>query len=66
MRGQLDLQEPGPRGSPHVPQEPAGSRAAARLEPVLTAKVDSCLVSRLPPHRGQAGLRSAVTSCSKR
>jgi hypothetical protein len=57
-------QEPGPRGSPQVPQGPAGWRAAAAAPPVPTAKVEMSFSSFLPPQDGQAGFADPVTIVS--
>jgi hypothetical protein len=49
-------QAPGPRGSPHDPQGPLGLAAAADswdFSP-RTAKLESCWLSRLLSHLGQA------------
>jgi hypothetical protein len=52
--GQCIEQEPGPRGSPHDPQTPLSIRESV-LEPVLTAKTDSCFSRASPWQAGQAG-----------
>jgi hypothetical protein len=50
-------QEPGPRGSPHVPQAPAGAAANAEGAGAfeLTANTDSCFSSSALAHEGQLG-----------
>ncbi len=60
---QFRLHAPGPRGSPHVPQPPAGT-AGSRGPDDETAKTESCLSSAWLRHDGQAGAREAVTSVS--
>ena len=56
------LQEPGPRGSPQLPQAPIGG--AESFEDAETAKTESCLSRSWPSHVGQAGWRDPVTSVS--
>jgi hypothetical protein len=53
--GQFE-QAPGPRGSPHMPHEPAGAGLERRIGTVeLTANTDSCFSSAVPAQAGQAG-----------
>jgi len=47
-------QDPGPRGSPQVPQGPLSIRESV-FGPVLTAKTDSCFSSPCPWQAGQDG-----------
>ena len=60
-------QEPGPRGSPQLPQGPgAGREEGLLLGP--TAKAESCCSSRLPlqeEHSGRPPRRELITRASK-
>jgi hypothetical protein len=58
-------QDPGPRGSPQVPQAPPPAIRGAEL-PELTAKVENWRDSSRPWHAGHSGAAEAVTSFSKR
>ena len=61
---QLARQEPGPRGSPQAPQEPAACRGGAPDDLADTAKTECCFSSDVPWHAGQDAGREAVTSVS--
>jgi len=57
-------QEPGPRGSPQLPQAPDAVGVAE--EPLAcTANTESCGARFLPPHFGQAALSFPNTRASK-
>ena len=58
-------QEPGPRGSPQVPHAPMGLLLAGARSPP-TAKLESCWLSRLLSHLGQAAFLFPSTIASKR
>jgi hypothetical protein len=57
-------QEPGPRGSPQVPQAPPGLTPWADFSPP-TAKLESCWLNRLLSHLGQAAFLFPMTIASK-
>src|SRR5213593_3533975 len=63
-------QEPGPRGSPQVPQEPASPNdsapSAEASPPPPTAKVENCFSRSPPPHPGQEGGADPITRASNR
>lgn len=57
--GQLMLQAPGPRGSPHIPQgvgDALASKGAADAPFDETAKTESCFSSESLAQAGQCGL----------
>src|SRR6266700_7661652 len=56
--------EPGPRGSPQLPQDPPGALVWRGFSPP-TAKVESCCSSCLPSHLGHAGFCCPRTMVSK-
>jgi hypothetical protein len=61
------LQAPGPRGSPHDPQAPAG--AASREPPPEddeTANTERSFLTFRPSHVGQRGFAPPRTNSSKR
>ena len=58
--------EPGPRGSPHVPQEPGAADRIALAPPVLTAKVENARSSVRLPQDGHAGASAFRISASNR
>src|SRR5258708_22532879 len=55
---------PGPRGSPHVPHVPPALASCAPSPP--TAKLESCWLSRLLAHLGQAAFWLPRTIASNR
>ena len=58
-------QEPGPRGSPQLPQAP-DARGVAGEEPLVwTANTDNCGAKFLPPHFGQEDFCFPSTRASK-
>jgi len=57
-------QEPGPRGSPQLPQAPGGM-GAAEGDLACTANTDSCGAKFLPWHFGQRALSFPNTRASK-
>src|SRR5262249_24657351 len=60
-------QEPGPRGSPQLPQGPGSPlNEAAVLLPPLTANLESCWFSFLLSHFGHFGVFDPSTIASKR
>ena len=58
-------QEPGPRGSPQLPQAPDGAMGAAELPLVCTANTDSKEAKFLPWHFGQLASFLPKTRASK-
>jgi len=63
---QLTEQDPGPRGSPQVPQGPGALRGVNEAPFAFTANTDNCLSSVWLAHDGQAGTVESRTSNSKR
>src|SRR5437870_6272344 len=63
-------QEPGPRGSPHVPHDPVSPAGAAspaeRPPPLPTAKVEKSFSRSALLHWGHEGRAVPITSASKR
>jgi hypothetical protein len=58
-------QEPGPRGSPHVPQEP-DPLGVAQLAVAPTPNAENCFASLVVLHFGQAATVEPCTSSSNR
>lgn len=58
-------QEPGPRGSPQVPQEP-DPLDVAQLAVAPTPKAENCFASLVALHFGQAATVEPCTSNSNR
>jgi hypothetical protein len=58
-------QEPGPRGSPHVPQEP-DPLDVAQLAVAPTPNAENCFASFVVLHFGQAATVEPCTSSSNR
>ena len=59
-------QAPGPRGSPHDPQEPEGMDGDGPDPLAETANTESCGVSFLPSHLGHEAFSLPYTRASKR
>ncbi len=57
-------QEPGPRGSPQLPQDPGDASEAAAPFPLLTAKTESCFSSFTLSHDGHRGVSSEELNTS--
>jgi len=59
-------QDPGPRGSPHIPHAPVGVAERAGDDPLaLTAKTDNCFSSSTLAQRGHSGDRPSRVRNSK-
>ena len=64
---QLSEQEPGPRGSPHVPQPPIGTCVAPEDgDAERAAKTDCRFSSSVPRHDGHSGVADPRVSHSNR
>jgi hypothetical protein len=57
--------EPGPRGSPQLPQAPEGMGVADEGTLLCTAKTESCEARFLPWHLGQLAFSFPMTRVSK-
>jgi hypothetical protein len=58
-------QEPGPRGSPQLPQAPDGVGIADEEPLAWTAKTDNCEARFLPRQFGQLAFSLPITKASK-
>jgi len=59
-------QDPGPRGSPHMPHAPVGVADRSDDDPLaLTAKTDNCFSSSALAQRGHCGITPSRVRNSK-